>query len=113
VGVWAYVWFFQHDALTRWLAFTDPDDPAIHGWAVFKHQIPLIAFIVGSGVFAVACFVKKLSLIPVLGVLSCGYLMTELGITNWIRFLVWLAVGLVLYFMYGVRHSKLARSSGV
>jgi amino acid transporter len=110
IGAWVYAVVYQHDALTRWLAFTDADDPSIHGWDVFKHQIPLIAFIVGSGAFAVACFVKKLSLIPVMGVLSCAYLMTELGITNWIRFLVWLAIGLVLYFMYGVRHSKLGRS---
>jgi len=54
---------------------------------------------------------KRLSLIPVLGVLSCAYLMTELGITNWIRFLVWLAIGLFLYFTYGSRHSKLGRTN--
>jgi hypothetical protein len=34
--------------------------------------------------------------------------MTELGITNWLRFGIWLAIGLVLYFVYGVRHSRLA-----
>jgi hypothetical protein len=107
LGVWAYVLIYQHDALARWLSFTDPDDPGIHGWAVFKHQIPLIVFIIGSGVLAVLCFVKRLSLIPVLGVLTCSYLMTELGITNWIRFLVWLVVGLVVYFAYGRRHSVL------
>ncbi len=106
VGVWLYVLVYQHDALMRWLSFTDPD-PNIHGWAVFKHQIPLIIFIIGSGVLAVLCFVKRLSLIPVMGVLTCSYLMTELGITNWIRFLVWLIVGLVVYFAYGQRHSVL------
>ena len=111
VGVWVYAIVFQHDALMRWLSFTDPDDPGIHGWEVFKHQIPLIVFIVGSGVFAVLCFVKRLSLIPVMGVLTCAYLMTELGIINWIRFLIWLVIGLVLYFVYGVRHSKLAKGA--
>jgi basic amino acid/polyamine antiporter, APA family len=44
-----------------------------------------------------------------MGLLTCGYLMTELGITNWIRFLVWLIVGLILYFLYGYRHSNLHR----
>jgi len=107
VGAWVYAIAYQHDALMRWLSFADPDDPAIHGWEVFKHQIPLIVFIIGSGVMAALCFVKRLSLIPVMGVLTCAYLMTELGITNWIRFLIWLLIGLVLYFAYGVRHSKL------
>jgi hypothetical protein len=45
----------------------------------------------------------------VLGVLTCGYLMTELGLHNWIRFGIWLGIGLVLYFAYGYRHSRLAR----
>jgi hypothetical protein len=56
----------------------------------------------------VLCFVKRLSLIPVMGLLSCGYLMTELGIHNWRRFIYWLAAGLVIYFFYGRHHSKLA-----
>jgi hypothetical protein len=55
----------------------------------------------------VLCVVKRLSLIPVLGVMCCTYLMTELGITNWIRFLIWLLVGFVLYFAYGYWNSKL------
>jgi hypothetical protein len=33
--------------------------------------------------------------------------MAQLGITNWLRFLLWLAIGLVLFFSYGMRHSKL------
>ena len=74
-----------------------------------KHEIPMFVFIVFAGVLAVLCFVKRLSLIPVMGVMTCGYLMTELGLTNWFRFGIWLAIGLVLYFAYGVRHSKLAQ----
>ena len=109
VGGWIYVLVFQREMLLRWLSFTDPADPSIHGWAVFKHQIPLIVFLIGSAVLAFLCFAKRLSLIPVMGVLTCGYLMTELGITNWLRFGIWLAIGLVLYFVYGVRHSRLAQ----
>jgi amino acid transporter len=109
VAGWAYVLLFQREAFLRWLSFTDPADPTIHGWAVFKHQIPLIVFLIGSAWLAVLCFTKRLSLIPVMGVLTCGYLMTELGLTNWIRFGIWLILGLVLYFVYGVRHSKLAQ----
>jgi APA family basic amino acid/polyamine antiporter len=109
IGVWLYALIWRGADVARYFTFTDPSDPAIHGWDVFKHQIPLLVFLVLSGVLAVLCFVKRLSLIPVFGVLTCGYLMTELGIVNWIRFIVWLAIGLVVYFMYGHRHSLLAR----
>ncbi len=54
------------------------------------------------------CYRNDLPLIPVLGLLSCFYLMSELGYSNWLRFLIWLAIGLAIYFMYGKKHSKLA-----
>jgi APA family basic amino acid/polyamine antiporter len=80
-------------------------------WEEFKHRIPLLVYSVLALVLVVYCFLKELSLIPVLGLLTCGYLMTELGWTNWVRFLAWLVTGLVLYFVYGASHSKLARKS--
>jgi APA family basic amino acid/polyamine antiporter len=46
-------------------------------------------------------------IVPLLSVVSCGYLMLELPRVTWIRFVVWLAIGLVFYFMYGYRHSTL------
>ncbi len=73
----------------------------------FIHKIPYFVFMIFSVVMAVLCFVKRLSLIPVLGVMCCTYLMTELGITNWIRFGIWLLIGFVIYFLYSYRHSKL------
>jgi APA family basic amino acid/polyamine antiporter len=42
-------------------------------------------------------------------VLSCGYLMAELPMITWARFGIWLAIGLAIYFMYGVRHSVARR----
>ncbi|MDQ1390118.1 MAG: basic amino acid/polyamine antiporter, family [Acidobacteriaceae bacterium] len=45
-------------------------------------------------------------LIPVLGVVSNGYMMYKLGMWNWIRLVVWLALGLVVYFTYSVKHSR-------
>jgi APA family basic amino acid/polyamine antiporter len=44
-----------------------------------------------------------------LGVLFCGVLMLSLPIETWIRFVVWLAIGLAIYFGYGMWHSKLRR----
>jgi basic amino acid/polyamine antiporter, APA family len=46
-------------------------------------------------------------LVPLAAVVMCGYLMLQLPIITWIRFVVWLAVGLVIYFSYGISHSRL------
>ncbi|RYY22787.1 MAG: amino acid permease, partial [Sphingobacteriaceae bacterium] len=73
-------------------------------------KLPYFLFIGLSAVVTVLAFVKNLSLIPVLGLVSCFYLMTELGYTNWLRFLIWLVIGLVVYFTYGYRNSKLNKT---
>ncbi|MBK9132491.1 MAG: amino acid permease [Gammaproteobacteria bacterium] len=46
---------------------------------------------------------------PLLGIAFCLYLMTSLPLVTWIRFVVWLALGMVVYFLYSMRHSALAR----
>jgi len=79
--------------------------------AAFYHKFPYFVFMAFSALMAALCFIKRLSLIPVLGVMCCTYLMTELGITNWIRFGIWLVVGLSLYFLYSYRHSNLHQRS--
>jgi amino acid transporter len=77
-------------------------------WETFQHKIPMFGFIGVCFLLSYLCFVQNLSLIPVLGLLSNLYLMTELGVVNWTRFLVWSLLGLVIYFLYGFRKSKLA-----
>jgi APA family basic amino acid/polyamine antiporter len=52
-------------------------------------------------------------LVPLLSVVCCGYLMTELPWVTWLRFVIWLAIGLVFYFMYGFKHSTLRARSDV
>ena len=79
------------------------------GWEVFKDKLPFFLFVLLAISLTIACFFKKLSLIPVLGLASCFYLMTELGYTNWMRFLIWLAVGLIIYFLYSRSHSNLGK----
>jgi basic amino acid/polyamine antiporter, APA family len=44
---------------------------------------------------------------PLLGVFFCGALMLSLPIETWIRFFIWLVIGLLIYFLYSVRHSRL------
>lgn len=77
------------------------------GWNVFKHNIPLWIFLAASIALAYLCFKYHLSMIPVLGLSSCLFMMSEMGLSNWIGFTVWLLVGLVIYFLYGYKHSKL------
>ena len=60
-------------------------------------------------VLAVQGFRYNFSLLPVIGVLTNLYLMTELGASNWKIFGIWLVLGLIIYFSYGFRHSKLRR----
>lgn len=79
------------------------------GWSLFKHKIPMWIFLFICMVVSYFCVTKNLSLIPVLGLLSCLYMMCELGISNWIGFGIWLVIGLVVYFAYGFRHSKLGQ----
>jgi len=64
-----------------------------------------------AGVLTVATIVKRYSLIPVLGVLFCAYLLIEIGAKAWIWFFVWMGIGLLIYSMYGYRKSR-ARVSG-
>jgi APA family basic amino acid/polyamine antiporter len=49
---------------------------------------------------------------PILSILSCLYLMIQLPRITWIRFGIWLLLGLLIYFGYGIRNSRLARRAG-
>ena len=85
-----------------------PDKEKEETWfGAFSHKIPYIVFFFFSIFMVILAFVKRLSLIPFLGVMCCTYLMTELGIINWTRFGIWLLVGLRIYRAFGFRNSKL------
>ena len=64
-------------------------------------------FLVIAVIITIWGIIKQFSLIPVLGLLTNLYLMAQLGITNWLRFGIWLIVGLIIYFTFSRKHSKL------
>ena len=81
------------------------------GWNLFKHKIPMWIFIVVCIVLTFLSVTQNLSLIPVLGVVSCLYMMAQIELKNWIGFTIWLVLGLIIYFSYGYRNSKLNKVS--
>ena len=60
---------------------------------------------------SIISFVKKYSLIPLLGLSTCMYLLTGMTAKNWAWFASWLALGLIVYFSYGYKKSKLNTST--
>ena len=50
--------------------------------------------------------------VPILGILICGYMMSSLPRATWERLIVWMIIGLAIYFLYSRSHSKLARAEG-
>ena len=67
----------------------------------------MILFFILCAVMAVLAFLNNLSLIPLLGLISCCYLLTGMAVSNWKWFGIWLLIGLVFYFSYGYKNSKL------
>jgi len=77
----------------------------------FFRKLPMMIFMTTCVVLSWISYKKKLSLIPVLGLLCCLFLMTTLGHSNWLRFLIWLATGLAVYFAFSRKNSKLNQAT--
>ena len=71
-------------------------------------EILFLLFIFIAIVTGVLSFVRKYSVIPVVGALCCLYLMIEIPAISWLWFFVWMGLGLTIYFFYSRRRSKLA-----
>ena len=71
-------------------------------------NISLIIFWCSALLLSLAAFIKKYSLIPLMGLITCMYLLTGMSKNNWAWFLGWLLIGLVIYLLYGYKKSKLA-----
>jgi APA family basic amino acid/polyamine antiporter len=83
------------------------DKKIVSGWSLFKHKIPSWIFLLTTFILTLWAIRKQLSLIPLLGLISCLYMMSELGVNNWTGFFIWLIVGLLIYFGYSYKNSRL------
>ena len=70
-------------------------------------ELLFIAYFVAAVLISFFSLLKNWSLIPVLGMLSCMYLMIEIPAISWSWFFAWMGLGLLLYFSYGYRNSNL------
>ena len=70
-------------------------------------KIATIIFWITAVLLAILSFLRNLSLIPLMGLIFCLYLLTGMSGSNWKWFFIWFAIGLVIYFIYGYRKSKL------
>lgn len=71
-------------------------------------EVLFLLYVIIAMILSILTFLRNFSLIPIMGVLSCSYLLIEIPPVSWLWFFVWLAAGLVIYFLYGYRNSKLA-----
>jgi len=71
-----------------------------------------ILFLVFTFIFivvAILSFIRKYSIIPVIGAMCCLYLMIEIPPVSWLWFFVWMLIGLMIYTLYSKNHSLLAK----
>ncbi len=100
--IFAIVMLFVYgqDTLAEWQAASAAD--------IFEHRMLTVFFWLVWITLSIMSFKYNFSILPVMGILTNLYLMTELGASNWQIFGIWLVIGLVIYFTYGYRKSKLA-----
>jgi basic amino acid/polyamine antiporter, APA family len=100
LGLMAVLNFFSKDYFSSLFDFGENSNPTLNVSTIIFWTISLI--------LAALAFIKNWSLIPLMGLTTCMYLLTGMSLSNWLWFVGWLILGLVIYFLYGYSHSKLA-----
>lgn len=93
------MYFYGQDSLAEW--------KTLGAGNVILHKSLVLVFWLTWLALSIFAYKHNFSLLPVIGILINLYLMSELGASNWIIFILWLAAGLVIYFLYGYKNSKL------
>lgn len=71
-------------------------------------EILFLVFVFILIIVALFSFIRKYSIIPIIGAMCCLYLMIEIPPVSWLWFFIWMTIGLFFYAAYGRKHSKLA-----
>ena len=99
IGGLVFFYFYQPEFFHNLTNINDPNEG--------EFRLAIIIFIIANLVLCGLTIVKNLSLIPLIGLSSCLYLLTGMSHENWFWFGLWFAVGLVIYFLYGYKNSRL------
>lgn len=102
--------FQADDVLYKTVVDSLPIDNSLKyesGFSLFKHKIPMWIFLFVLFGLTIWSYRQNLSLIPLLGLICCLYMMAELSVWNWIYFTIWLLIGLSIYFGFSRKNSKL------
>ena len=95
-----FLYFAQHRILN---AFKEAGN---EGYQEILFLVFTLIFIV----VAILSFLKKYSIIPIIGAMCCLYLMIEIPPVSWMWFFIWMTIGLVIYNLYSKKHSLLAKN---
>ena len=70
------------------------------------HEVLFLLFTGTLITFSIFASIRKFNAIPILGALSCLYLMIEIPAMGWFGFFTWMAIGIIIYLSYGIKYSK-------
>ena len=101
IGGLIFFYFWQPEFFQNLMNWSDPDEG--------EFRISIFFYILINLGLCVLAFMKNLSLIPLIGLSSCLYLLTGMSHDNWFWFGIWFAIGLTIYFAYGYKNSKLSK----
>ncbi len=101
LGGLIFFWFWQPEFFQNLMKWNDPEEG--------EFRLSVFVYILINLVLVFLSFTKNLSLIPLLGLSSCLYLLTGMTHNNWFWFGLWFVIGLLIYFFYGMRNSKLEK----
>ncbi|UQB69658.1 APC family permease [Epilithonimonas zeae] len=99
IGGLVFFYFYQPEFFHNLINISDANEG--------EFRLAIIVFIIVNLILCGLAFIKNLSLIPLIGLSSCLYLLTGMSHENWFWFGLWFAIGLIIYFLYGYKNSKL------